>query len=66
MKSSLIHLSLPVDGVDSEVHSKGSRFQFKHLLMVPLRLLLDKLAPIGYQDEEGFHYGAKEDSNRHI
>ena len=35
------------------------------MVIRPFRALLEKFAPIGYQDEAGFHYGSSSEAQPH-
>lgn len=58
MKTSLIHWDVTDENAVGE--SRHHRDKHNHLklpIMARLRAILERLAPIGYQDESGFHYG---------
>jgi hypothetical protein len=59
MKTSLIRWDAPGNrSASDEVLEKGEpKHHLKNWLMARRSSIVDWFAPIGYQDEEGFHYG---------
>jgi hypothetical protein len=63
MKTSVARWNVSTANVDETRPGKaGNRFLST---IGRLRSLLNFLAPIGYQDDEGFHYGEPENPSRH-
>ncbi len=58
MKTSLIQWTAPaVDRQVGKAAQPGAGCLHKKRLKAWLRSLVERMAPLGYQDEKGFHYG---------
>ncbi|HZV36812.1 MAG TPA: hypothetical protein VFB72_19705 [Verrucomicrobiae bacterium] len=55
MKTSSVHWNISAAKVEEA--KRGSAKRWRKSWMSRLCALLDHLAPVGYEDDEGFHYG---------